>query len=176
MQWHAIGEIGVDAKGLVKQLDALQGANQFEQADIILISIGVNDVTSLTPTQSWQAALEKVIQHFSSRPSPPAIVFCGVPPMQHFPLLPEPLKTALGLRARRLDSLLVKLTQTKPRCTHLPITISPEAELFSADGYHPSDQGYRDFAERLSNHIFKSLPCLFSLFEESSPTSTREIA
>jgi len=31
------------------------------------------------------------------------IAFSGLPPMNHFPALPQPLRALFGLRARRID-------------------------------------------------------------------------
>ena len=127
-----------------------------EQQDVILVSVGVNDVTGLTFLRPWRKNLKALI-HLLRSDSPDAlIIFSGIPPMGVFPLLPQPLRFLLGMRAKTLDLEMQKIIADHSRVMHLPIEIEMDPNNFSEDGYHPSAAGVaqwcRSLAEQLHDH------------------------
>jgi lysophospholipase L1-like esterase len=147
--WRSLAENGADAQRVLDtQLPLLDG----EMPDLVLVVLGVNDTTGLTPRARWRARLaalaDGIRQHGVSN-----ILFTSVPRMDSFTALPQPLRSALGWRARLLDHDLRALAAAIPgaRCA-APLPRLTPAQL-SADGYHPSAQACRDWARQLAGHL-----------------------
>ena len=68
-------------------------------ADFNLITMGVNDTTSLTSIRRWQNNIQRCITQLNSDTQMKPIFFTQVPPMAQFPALPATLSYLLGLRA-----------------------------------------------------------------------------
>ena len=136
VHWHVNGKSGLNIDGLLGRLE--QHAD--EKADLVLISIGVNDVTGLSSTRHWRTSLIRLLDHIGTRWPDSRVLFAGLPPMGHFPLLPQPLRMTLGWRADALDVIAAEICATRPRVTHVPTVIDPTVHSFSEDGYHPSSE------------------------------------
>jgi lysophospholipase L1-like esterase len=150
--WRVEGQSGLDAAGLLKKLDALAS----ESADVILISIGVNDVTGLSSTRHWRRTIGHLLDQLQSRWPEALIIFAGLPPMSEFPLLPQPLRATLGLRAHTLDSIASELIANLSRATHIPTLIDPKVHTFSVDGFHPSSDSCVVWARELARLAAKN--------------------
>ena len=51
------------------------------------------------------------------------VVLSGLPPMHAFPALPQPLRTYIGSRAKRLDAVLARLMAGAADGFHFPLAI-----------------------------------------------------
>jgi lysophospholipase L1-like esterase len=149
VEWRLLAINGLDSPGLVKLLEEAP-ADRF---DVVVLSIGVNDVTSLrSPSQwmQWQDQLANVIQ---LRFKPQLLIHSAIPPMHGFTALPQPLRWFMGRWAlemnRRLDARLSGKTE---RILHWPFQ-EAAAEGLAADGFHPGPVGYDIWAEGLSKVI-----------------------
>ena len=80
------------------------------------------------------------------------VLLAGVPPLDHFPALPRPLSFVLGARSAALDQASAKLAMKMERVVHVPFRIEKARarELFCQDGFHPSELGYKLWAEQLA--------------------------
>lgn len=150
VQWLVEGESGTDISALIAKLDRLTNA---ETADLILISIGVNDVTGLTGTGRWKNRVELLIEQLQARWPQSVVVFAGIPPMSRFPLLPQPLRISLGLRAAMLDDIAAELFSRQEDMLHIPTAIDPSQHSFCADGFHPSPESCGIWAEELARSV-----------------------
>ena len=140
--WHVLGRSGASARKLVTEL--IEPASSID-ADVVIVALGVNDTISLSSVGHWTRALESLRQAVRRSSPGAAIVLSGVPPMQHFPALPSPLRHVLGLRASVLDGAAVAWASAQPAVAHVPHPVVPRAEVasvFCADGFHPSALGY----------------------------------
>jgi len=154
VKWRLVAVNGLDSPGLVKLLDETP-ADRF---DVVVLSIGVNDVTSLrSPSQwlRWQDQLTSVIQ---TRFRPQLLIHSAIPPMHGFTALPQPLRWFMGRWAldmnRRLEAALSGKTG---RMLHWPFR-DAASEGLAADGLHPGPKGYDRWAEGLSKVILPSIP------------------
>lgn len=126
-------------------------------SDVVLISIGANDVVHLTSTHRFTSTYRKVIAALvASGIEPDRIVLIGVPDMGSPRRLPQPLRAIVGHRARTLDALVYDLAQeTGVRYVDLyagtkaPFRKHP-TRYFAADKYHPSDNGYAIWARTIT--------------------------
>lgn len=150
VNWHALGENGARLNHVLARIDSL---GKTTPADLILISIGVNNVTGLTSLDQWKSQLRQLIAVLSSRWPGALVLFCGLPPMGLFPLPPQPLRFTLGLRAEALDRAARALLGSQERMVHIPTEINPEEHEFCPDGFHPSIASYAIWGEALADRI-----------------------
>ncbi len=163
-RWRLVARTGVRAADLIGMLDesgltesaaaaheaSTDGSYSAPQArfDLAVIAIGVNDVTGATPLSRWVASLDALhsrLQALGVRQT----VFSGLPPMGRFPALPQPLRSYLGLQARRYDRALAQWAGTRPGISHLPLASADDPGLLAADGFHPGEAGCALWAGQL---------------------------
>ncbi|MDR9778972.1 hypothetical protein RJJ65_41215, partial [Rhizobium hidalgonense] len=77
--------------------------------DVVITSVGVNDVTKLMSENKWIALQEQLIAQIKQQFEPKLLLMTSVPPMQHFSGLPQPLRWHLGLYAKHMNDRLAKL-------------------------------------------------------------------
>lgn len=135
VHWRAEGANGADITDLRACIGNLPGDCE---ADLILISIGVNDVTGLSSIRHWRNQLEWLADDIRIRWPQAGVVFAGLPPMGHFPLPPQPLRFTLGHRAATLDAIAHDIIAKQAGMLHVPTDISPLEHEFCEDGFHPS--------------------------------------
>jgi lysophospholipase L1-like esterase len=154
VSWKSVGSSGANSADLLAMLQDLQ-----EPApDLVLVSIGVNDVTGLHSTRIWHSNLQQLFQRMGSRWPAALIVFAGLPPMDQFPLPPQPLRYCLGLRAAELDRIAAVLIDKQAGMLHIPTGINPAEHDFCADGFHPSGSAYAVWGEHLAELILPHFP------------------
>lgn len=134
VEWRAHGENGARCRDLVARLGDLGR----DAADVVFVSVGVNDVTGLTTARSWRMQLAALLGGLRAHSPAAAIVLAGVPPMDRFPALPTPLRQAFGWRAARLDAVARELAKSLPGVHHLATPVPDDPAAFAEDGYHPN--------------------------------------
>ena len=147
--WHTFGVNGIRLGALIHKLEAAE----LPEADVVLLSMGVNDTTGFTPRFRFRRQLRALRQLLAPRYSGP-ILLLSVPPMHLFTALPSPLRHVMGWRARQLDNLYIRLARRYPedfRYVNYPVVTDPE--LLARDGYHPGQKGYRYIAEALADRV-----------------------
>jgi lysophospholipase L1-like esterase len=135
IHWRIEGLSGLAIRGVIERLNAIEDSYR---ADVVLISVGVNDVTGLTSTRRWRRGLFELLRTIDARWPGASVIFAGLPPMSRFPLPPQPLRFSLGLRAETLDAIASDVTGRFPNAIHIPTKINPESNDFCPDGFHPS--------------------------------------
>lgn len=153
VNWQAAGQVGDTATDLNNRLDQLPN----HPIQIILLSVGVNDVTGLTSVSGWRRNLHRLLDRLQTQYPDARIVMAGLPPLQSFPLLPSPLRHLLGMRAQQLDRIAIEVIESKHRVHHVPVQFPDEGGRFANDGYHPSEQGYAEFADQILVHFLAGL-------------------
>ncbi|MDE4132368.1 SGNH/GDSL hydrolase family protein [Phaeobacter sp. QD34_3] len=121
--------------------------------DIAILALGVNDVTSAVSRGRFTRHQRQLAELLADRFAVRQILACGVPQMEHFPALPQPLAWALGRQAQRLDLGLAELSRQIDGFHHLPFDLPSDPELAAEDGYHPNPKAYALWAERLAQEI-----------------------
>ncbi|GGS58765.1 SGNH hydrolase [Planobispora rosea] len=82
------------------------------------------------------------------------ILVTGMPPVGRFPVLPQPLRAVMGLRARALDHVMAAVAASTLGVTHVRVEVPVEvAGFFAEDGFHPSAAGYETWAEGLAGTL-----------------------
>lgn len=145
--WRACGENGITA---AQAWERLVPEVAGEPADLVLLVFGVNDSTGLSSMRRWQCALNSLAAHFSGGGA--RVAFSAVAPMQHFSALPWLLRSMLGMRAAMLDAALRQVAADSA-VEYCPLQLRFSAEYLAPDGYHPSSEGYRVWAEGLAEAL-----------------------
>jgi len=143
VHWHISGKNGADIAYLRHDINLIPHERQ---ADVILISIGVNDVTGLSSTAYWQDQVKRLVDDLRQRWPNALVIFTGLPPMARFPLPPQPLRFMLGQRAATLDAIAANIIARQGNMLHIPTDISPLEHDFCEDGFHPSAKSCADWA------------------------------
>ena len=147
VSWRVEGESGFDICDVLDRLETLEPPLP---PDLVLISVGVNDVTGLSSTRHWRQGLVKLLEGLQNRWPQVRIVFAGLPPMSLFPLPPQPLRHALGQRAAVLDRIAAEVISSFPNAIHVPTLINPQEHDFCEDGFHPSAESCTLWARELA--------------------------
>ena len=154
IKWQKFSETGAK---LAKINQSLLSRINNSSYDIILISVGVNDVTGLTHLSKWKAQLHFMLTTLKQQSPDSLIAISGIPPMHVFPLLPQPLRFLLGLRAKLFDEAIHKVVKEYEKVIHIPIEIDLNPKNFSDDGYHPSEYGCQKWGEDTAQLIVKHI-------------------
>ena len=166
IQWHAMGGIGYRAEKIVEEfLPALPA----EPADFIIVSVGVNDITGLTPLPSWRRRLRLLLDRLHAHSPQASVAVAGVPPLGKFPLLPQPLRAVAGLRAASFDECCREVIAEFANAIHVPVSFDFSPGKFAADGYHPSEESYGKFGEEMARGLLRFTEQSRTVFETPRP-------
>ncbi len=142
IDWTARGLVGATSEDILQRL--IPKLPQ-QPADFILLSVGVNDVTALSTVSRWSRNLSALLCALHNHSPDAMVAVAGIPPLGAFPLLPQPMRALFGLRADAFDTAARSVTARHPNAVYVPVEIPPDTRQFAADGYHPSETGYREF-------------------------------
>lgn len=134
VHWSAVGRSGFTAQRTLQELVPLLPR---EPQDAFVVSLGVNDVTRLRRTRAWEESLAAVLDALHAHSPHAAAAVCGLPPLNRFPLLPQPLRFVLGVRARTFDAVVRDVVRARPWSCHVAMPVAPAASDFAEDGFHP---------------------------------------
>ncbi|WP_130342908.1 SGNH/GDSL hydrolase family protein [Herbihabitans rhizosphaerae] len=150
VHWLASGRTGANARRVRRELlDSACAA----PADAVVIALGVNDTIELRSPAAFRRDMLALVVAVRARLGRVPVMLAGVPPMDAFPTLPQPLRTVLGLRSRALDAQLARLSQVDG-VWHVPAARAAlRPEHFAADGFHPGAHGYRIWGEQLAGEL-----------------------
>lgn len=150
IHWSAEGYIGANSDAI---LDKLNGRGRREKVDYLVLSVGVNDVTSLNTLVVWRRNLRTILSRLNEIYGEPLIGLAGLPPMHGFPLLPEPLRTQAGNRSVAVDGVGREVVAEFANVVHVPVEFELTRDRFADDGYHPSEFGYVEFGQVMSDAL-----------------------
>jgi lysophospholipase L1-like esterase len=148
--WKVVARSGINARATLTDLvPQLAGW----RADVVLIALGVNDSIEFHTSRRWAADLERLIAAVRGEVGDALVILAGVPPLDYFPALPSPLSLALGARSAFLGEASVELVTRLKGVLYVPFQIEGRGrtDLFCADGFHPSELGYKEWAGQLAS-------------------------
>lgn len=121
--------------------------------EIIVVSLGVNDVTSSISARHWLDQVEQLLARLRQRYQPQKILFSEVPPMDRFPALPQPLRWYLGERARSFNNGLGQRLRRYPDVARISVLFENDPAMMASDGFHPGPAGYRVWANAIAARV-----------------------
>ena len=131
------------------------------QPDLVLISIGANDVTNLTSPDAAKEDLRQVIAAIR-RSGDARVVITGAPDMGSVPRFAQPLRYLAGKLTQRLNARLYEL-EKEPGVTLVPIALETgpifrkQPELYEKDKFHPNAKGYAVWVQALNRGLATAL-------------------
>ncbi len=149
VEWLVVARSGINARKCRAELvPQLSGRG----ADVVMIALGVNDAIEFHTARRWASDVEKLIEAVRAQLGDALVLLSGVPPLNYFPALPEPLSFVLGARSAALGRASLKLVKKLKRVEYVPFRIEGERydDLFCRDGFHPGELGYSRWAEQLA--------------------------
>jgi lysophospholipase L1-like esterase len=154
--WRVVARSGLDARGLAGVL----ASADLGDPDVVVVSLGVNDVKDLRSDRAWRTGLDAVLGRLAELPRARTFVL-GMPPVERFPALPHPLADLLGARARRLDALARTVVDRYPRASRLELTgrdLDALEHPFAVDGFHPGAALHALIAEEVADAFVPTAP------------------
>lgn len=149
IQWQLVGQTGLTSEGVYKKLSG----SSIEPADIAVITLGANDITGEVPLQHALHYRHEIAEWLQRRLAVQHVIFPGLPEIQRFPAIPQPLAWYAGMHARRNNRAQARWARHRQRVHHADISGLARAELMAIDGYHPAPALYALIAERLAVFI-----------------------
>jgi lysophospholipase L1-like esterase len=138
-------------------------AGETLRADLVLLSVGANDVTHLTRIGAMRTDLREIVRRL--RASNPAIriVITGSPDMGSPPRIPRLLRGIASLRTKAANRMF------RSEAARLDLGFAPIAEetgplfrsdrsLFASDRFHPNDRGYATWVPVLDKALASAAP------------------
>lgn len=150
VEWTVIGKNGVTARRAIEELLPQMPDERF---DYILVGLGGNDVMKLSSPVKWRRDMTGLLGLLRSK-NPDAVIFISNCPMiVYSPIMPEPVKTILWELSKMHDANIREFTREMDRVFYYPQPADIQAEGFFADGIHPSEQGYADWAAAMMRYF-----------------------
>ncbi|TCP56321.1 lysophospholipase L1-like esterase [Tamaricihabitans halophyticus] len=154
LRTHAFS--GATTRELESQVDAALR----DRPELAVVIIGGNDVTTKMPIRTSAALLGAQLARLCAAGT--AVVLCSCPDLRVIKPIPQPLRAIVGQWSRALASAQRAVAETHGvTLFHSAELLSPEfgrrPELFSADRFHPGDEGYRVAACLLLGPLLSTL-------------------
>ncbi len=147
--WKLHARTGDTTAAALARLDALAP----EHFDVVVTSLGVNDVTGMVGLGNWRKQQAQLRRILLDKFSVNKILVSGLPPIHAFPALPQPLRWHLGSRATEFDACLRQDLAAESRAMFIDVRFTADTELMSHDGFHPGPGVYAKWAELLADAI-----------------------
>ncbi len=150
VEWDVVGKNGVTARRTIDELIPHMPDKTF---DYILVGLGGNDVMKLSSPRKWRTDMLELLGILRAK-HPQAIIFISNCPMiVHSPIMPQPVKAMLWELSRMHDANIKEFTGDIDRIFYFPQPVDVPLDGFFADGLHPSEQGYADWAAAMIRHF-----------------------
>lgn len=160
------GKRGNRSDQLLKRLDQPEIVSSIEKSDMVLITIGANDIMAIVKDQfldldyddfagekePYEARLNEIIQTIKSKNSDAEIFLIGLynpfeKPFSHIPELQQIL--------RDWNEIGKRVAEEEENMTFIPMEeiFSHREEVYAEDHFHPNKKGYKLMAERVISYV-----------------------
>ena len=137
-----------------RHIQVLRGCPEGIIDRVIVRLLGIRRHGNHRPAR-FQRELTSLISRLRLQLGPVPIVLAAVPEVGRFPILPQPLRVGLGLRAQAFNIAMRRLTDLHPRLTLVTAEFAGGLELLCDDQFHPSTLGYQQWGQQMGSHISK---------------------
>lgn len=116
--------------------------------DVVLIGVGANDVTHLTPLGAIERDMNVVVDELRAANSNVKIIITGAAQMGSVPRFPQPAKWIAKQRTAQVNEAMKRVAISK-KLTFAPIAdktgpvFEKNPQLFAQDKFHPTTEGYK---------------------------------
>jgi lysophospholipase L1-like esterase len=154
---HAVGGSRI-ADVLMHQLPAVLDS----MPDVVVMSVGANDVIHSTPLAQFERDMRAVVGALD-RAGIETLV-CGLIDLSVIPRIPTALRSLLRVRAQAYERRKARATHPAARARHVEVgrrvneVFRARGEaFFTPDRFHPNGDGHRCLAEALGPHFDAAL-------------------
>jgi lysophospholipase L1-like esterase len=153
VRWDLWATTGHDSPALQARLDQASA----QTFDVVVLSMGVNDVTALRAPAVWVQHQERIASTIQTKFDPRLLVHCAVPPMHALSALPQPLRWFMGQWAHAMNAGLHRAVAASSwrRLHSLPSQNAQQG--LASDGFHPGPAGYAAWGQALATHVLAEL-------------------
>ena len=151
--WEVVARSGADATEAAAMVERVRSLGA---AEVVVISVGVNDVKNLRSDQTYRDGLRALLEGVVTRAPAARVFVLGMPPVERFPALPQPLAHLLGARARRLDrigSAVAAEFATVARVEFTAEALHAVQAPFADDGFHPGPEVHDRLAAEIAARL-----------------------
>jgi len=141
--WRAIGENGATARDLRKRFIEEATAQAY---DVIFLTIGANDALALRSRSAFGRDIRSLLTSLREASPEATIIMSSLPAFMRFVLLPNPLRWNLYLHSQSLEAQARGIVAEREGMIMSPPPPPYTEGFFASDLFHPSAQGYRDWA------------------------------
>jgi lysophospholipase L1-like esterase len=122
-------------------------------ADVAVVVTGVNDIVDQVPSHRAVAARDALASWLRNSLAVQHVVFAPLPPVHHFPGLPQPLRWVAGADARRHNRALANWAAGRKDVSVVDMELPLNRGVMAADGFHPGEAVYRYCASSIAEHV-----------------------
>ncbi|GJC32594.1 lipase [Acinetobacter sp. KAM398] len=154
VHWRLEAQSGETTSQVIKKTKKL--VNQ--KYDVVVTSVGVNDVTRLMSARTWIKQQQQFYQLIQAKFQPELIIATGVPPMHLFPALPNPLSWLFGQYAKQMNLQLKKMIAQQKDMQWIEYDIQKYQSMnleMAKDGFHPSKEIYQIWGKEVAVRILE---------------------
>jgi lysophospholipase L1-like esterase len=151
--WQLAARTGVNAE----EARAMLAMTEVQPADVAVVVLGVNDVSSQTSAARFVEQLALLWSELKEASGARWAVFCGLPPMHMLPAVPHPLRWYLGRYADWLDAAVCQWTG-RQGLGYCGLRWASDPTALASDGYHPGPALYPEWAQRLAALLVQERP------------------
>lgn len=151
LDWTLSARIGATSQ---QALDLIPRGERF---DIAVLGLGTNDVTHLVPRFLWLRQQSALFEALRTTCGVRQIIVTGLPPIRHFPLLPQPLRYVLGRESERFDAALVTLAQAQSDVDYVTLHLPDISSQMAPDGFHPGAGIFMEWGRAVAEAISAGL-------------------
>jgi lysophospholipase L1-like esterase len=144
VQWRAVGENGATSRDVIERY--LDDATT-DPYDVVFVSVGANDALGIRSRGAFARDIRSLLTRLRAASPGAVILVSSLPAFFRFELLPQPLKWNLYLHSTSLEAAARRVVAEMPG-VHMSPPPPPYTEgFFATDQFHPSAQGYREWAQ-----------------------------
>ncbi|MEN4981704.1 SGNH/GDSL hydrolase family protein [Acinetobacter modestus] len=152
LHWKLHAKIGDTTKQVYQAIQQLEP----KKYDVVVTSVGVNDVTKLISAKTWIKQQKQLFTQIQNHFQPKLIIVSGVPPMQHFPALPNPLAWLFGQYAEQMNQTLKQWLAPQSQFRFIEYDIKNFQAMnlsMASDGFHPSKEIYAIWGQQVATLV-----------------------
>lgn len=150
VHWRVLAKSGLTT---AQTLHLLQRETAPLHADLAVVVTGVNDVVEQVPTHHAVSARESLANWLRNAHGVQHVVYAPLPPIHHFPGLPQPLRWVAGADARRHNAALQRWARTRGDLSCVDMEVPLNRGVMAPDGFHPGEPVYRYCATAIAQHV-----------------------
>ena len=153
VQWQLLARSGLTTAQTLHLLQRELPPGGADHPDVAVVVTGVNDVVDQVSSRQAVSARESLANWLRNAHGVQHVVFAPLPPIHHFPGLPQPLRWVAGSDALRHNAALSRWAASRGDVSRVEMETPLNKGVMAADGFHPGEPVYRYCASAIAEHL-----------------------